>query len=122
MRKDGTEHLEKRLRAERPMQEAPHGFTDRVMATLHSVVPSRARHTVSVWPRFALGFAAFAAAAIAASLFVRQTPKAPAADPAVNVASVAPVPAPEPLRIVSQINAVQFQELSLKLDQPLETE
>jgi hypothetical protein len=110
--------LEERLSAERPFHNAPDGFTDRVLANLPRGSPPPPKRAFRFWPRFAIGFAGLALGAVISVKVAQQPPK----EPSVEVV-LSPVPSPEPLNIsIPQIHGHQFEQLTRKLDEPLEKE
>lgn len=110
--------VEHRLRSERPMRQAPIGFTERVMSRIPSMpeIPMERKHTL-FFPRFALSFAILALAAFGAFQFFQQDP-----GPAPLIANDTGDSGSELNFSIPPITSAQVQALTLKLDQPLEKE
>jgi hypothetical protein len=129
--RQSKENIEERLRSEKPMRTAPHGFTERVMSRLPEEPAKSAslrerEYNFAFWPRFALAVALIVILAVFAFEFAKpkfshltastQQPASVAAsghsEDQIAAAEISiPVITPE-----------QIQALTVKLDDPLEKE
>src|SRR5688500_11615038 len=126
--RERKENIEQRLRSEKPMREAPHGFTERVMSRLSEGSRMEPEQTGSfvLWLRFAFGVAVIAIGAVFAFEFSKpksnqvvasnqeaETVAAPENSQRENSAADLTIPA---------ITPEQIRALTVKLDDPLEKE
>ena len=129
--RESDKRIEQQLRSEKPMREAPHGFTERVMAELSRVPEDSAaererEQSLSFWPRFALALASIAIVAVFAVEFSR-----PKSQPFVSSSDQPEIVEPSAhskAQIASAdlalpvITPEQIQALTVKLDDPLKKE
>jgi hypothetical protein len=126
--RQSKETIEERLRSEKAMRAAPHGFTERVMSRLpEGPTADRERvPTFAIWPRFALAIALIVILAVFAFEFAK--PKfSPLTASTHQPASVATSGYPESQMTAADlaipvITPEQIQALTVKLDDPLEKE
>jgi hypothetical protein len=121
--------IEERLRSEKPMRTAPHGFTERVMSRLPEEPPKSAslrerEYNFAFWPRFAVAVALIVILAVFAFEFAK--PKfshltASTQQPASVAGHSEDQIAAEEISI-PVITPEQIQALTVKLDDPLEKE
>jgi hypothetical protein len=110
--------LERELRAKRPHFATSHGFTDRVMENLGPMErPVRTRHPAVSW-RFIAGFSAVSAVLLIA--LVQALPRSP------QLVTQTPTVTEEPQISTTQdksgIYLAKVEELTARLDEPLEKE
>jgi hypothetical protein len=121
--------IEERLRSEKPMRTAPHGFTERVMSRLPEEPAKSAslrerEYNFAFWPRFAVAVALIVILAVFAFEFAK--PKfshltASTQQPASVAGHSEDQIAAEEISI-PVITPEQIQALTVKLDDPLEKE
>jgi hypothetical protein len=114
--------LEHRLRSERPRFSPRAGFTERVMESLPAGIFKRSARSEAAdpWLRFTLALGAAAAIAlVVCQILIRRSPL-PAALNAARSEQKAD-PAAQALKL-PEISMAQVQELSAKLDEPLQNE
>ena len=129
--RESKENIEQRLRSEKPMlpmHKAPHGFTERVISRLpdRSAVEGEQAPSLLFWPRFALGVAVIAIAAVFAFEFSQPKTNQMIASHQQAEGVVAPTHS-EPVLAAADlsipvITPEQIQALTVKLDDPLEKE
>jgi hypothetical protein len=111
-----TRNIEKALRAERPVRNAPPGFAERVIDALPSRggKPMPALRRQSLWPRLAL------AAGLAFAAVIMWKGFSP--EPAGTVMAGGDETPSSPLAGLKPVSLAQVQALTEKIDQPLEKE
>jgi hypothetical protein len=126
--RESDEKIEQRLRSEKPMRAAPHGFTERVMARLPENSKASEPHrefAQNFFPRFALGVALIAIVAVFAFEFAKPKPNqlASSGQPEnVESSTHSETPIAAADLGIPVITPEQIQALTVKLDDPLEKE